>query len=102
MKQSARQDHIDELFRLIASLEDPEDVRALFDDMCTIKEIENIAERCHAAMFSISLMVCSVRQGLCPTAEKGNGITETLSRNGRAFFMCISDSLATPPARSER
>lgn len=49
MKQSARQDHIDELFRLIASLDDPEDVRALFDDMCTIKEIENMAERCHAA-----------------------------------------------------
>ena len=49
MKQSARQEHIDELFRLIASLDDPEDIRALFSDMCTIKEIENMAERCHAA-----------------------------------------------------
>ena len=49
MKQSARQAHIDELFRLIASLDDPEDIRALFYDMCTIKEIENMAERCHAA-----------------------------------------------------
>ena len=49
MKQSARREHIDELFRLIASLDDPQDVRALFDDLCTIKEIENMAERCHAA-----------------------------------------------------
>ena len=49
MKQSARQEHIDDLFRLIASLDDPEDIRALFSDMCTIKEIENMAERCHAA-----------------------------------------------------
>ena len=49
MKQSARQEHINDLYKLIASLDDPEDVRALFADMCTIKEIENMAERCHAA-----------------------------------------------------
>lgn len=49
MNQTPRQEHINALFQLIASLDDPEDVRALFDDMCTIKEIENMAERCHAA-----------------------------------------------------
>ena len=37
------------LYALIASIQDPEDIRALFDDLCTRKEIENMAERIHAA-----------------------------------------------------
>ena len=44
------QDHkIDELFHLIASIQDPEQVRALFDDLCTRKELANMAERVFAA-----------------------------------------------------
>ena len=49
MNQSPRQEHINALFQLIASLDDPEDVRALFDDLCTRKEIDNMAERVFAA-----------------------------------------------------
>ena len=49
MEQTAKQKKIDELYQLIASLNSPEDCRALFDDLCTIKEIENMAERCFAA-----------------------------------------------------
>ena len=37
------------LYELIASIDDPEDIRALFDDLCTRKEVENMAERVHAA-----------------------------------------------------
>ena len=37
------------LYELIASINDPEDIRALFDDLCTRKEGENMAERVHAA-----------------------------------------------------
>jgi TrpR-related protein YerC/YecD len=40
---------IQELFRLIADLESAEDCEALFEDLCTQKEIENMAERVHAA-----------------------------------------------------
>ena len=40
---------IDELYQLIADIEDPEMIRALFDDLCTRKEIENMAERVYAA-----------------------------------------------------
>ena len=47
--QSAKQERIEALFQLIASLDNPEDCRALFEDMCTIKELENMAERVHAA-----------------------------------------------------
>ncbi len=45
----AKQNRIDQLFQLIASIDDPADCRALFDDMCTVKEIENMAERVYAA-----------------------------------------------------
>jgi len=37
------------LYELIARNDNPEDIRALFDDLCTRKEIANMAERVHAA-----------------------------------------------------
>ena len=37
------------LYALIASVQTPEDVQALFDDLCTRKEVENMAERVFAA-----------------------------------------------------
>ena len=49
MEQPGRQQHIDDLYELIASITDPEEIRALFDDMCTRKEIDNMAERIFAA-----------------------------------------------------
>ena len=53
MKQTAKQDHIRQLFELIISLDNEDDCRALFDDRCTIKEVENMAERCFAARLLI-------------------------------------------------
>ena len=49
MKQTAKQDHIQQLFELITSIDNVDDCRALFDDLCTVKEVENMAERCYAA-----------------------------------------------------
>jgi len=37
------------LYELIAGIDSPEDIRALFDDLCTRKEIANMAERVFAA-----------------------------------------------------
>ena len=37
------------LYALIASITDPADCKALFQDLCTAKEIENMAERVFAA-----------------------------------------------------
>ena len=48
MQQSGNS-KIDALYQLIAETTDPEDIRALFDDLCTRKEIENMAERIFAA-----------------------------------------------------
>ena len=39
----------DHLFELLASLEDPQVIRAFFQDLCTVKEVENMAERLAAA-----------------------------------------------------
>ena len=48
MEQSGH-NQIEELYQLIADIQDPEQIRALFDDLCTRKEIENMAERVYAA-----------------------------------------------------
>jgi TrpR-related protein YerC/YecD len=49
MCQVDKSKKIDALFELIASITDPADCKALFQDLCTAKEIENMAERVYAA-----------------------------------------------------
>lgn len=44
-----KQQRLDALVRLLAELTDPDDCRALLEDLCTAKELENMAERCYAA-----------------------------------------------------
>ena len=44
-----KQEHIRELYRLITSIRTEQDCEALFEDMCTRKEIEKMAERVRAA-----------------------------------------------------
>ena len=41
--------HIDALVKLLAQVDDPKACRALLEDLCTAKELKNMAERCHAA-----------------------------------------------------
>ena len=48
-----KDDRIEELFQLIVSLDNMEDCRALFDDLCTRKEMEKMAERLFAAKLLI-------------------------------------------------
>jgi TrpR-related protein YerC/YecD len=49
MEQIGHHQKTQELYSLIAGITDPEDIRALFDDLCTRKEVENMAERVFAA-----------------------------------------------------
>ena len=42
-------DKINELYRIIAGIQTPEECRAFFDDLCTKKEVEKMAERVYAA-----------------------------------------------------
>ena len=53
MCQQDKSQKIDALFELIANITDPADCKALFQDLCTAKEIENMAERIYAARLLI-------------------------------------------------
>ena len=44
-----KDEKIEALLRLILTLDNMEDCRALFDDLCTRKELEKMAERVYAA-----------------------------------------------------
>ena len=44
-----KNERIAELYRIIAGLRTPDECRILFDDLCTKKEVEKMAERLHAA-----------------------------------------------------
>ena len=45
----SKQEKIDSLYELIVSITNPADCKALFQDLCTAKEIENMAERIYTA-----------------------------------------------------
>ena len=44
-----KEEKIESLYRLITGLTSVEDCRALFEDLCTNKELEKMAERIYAA-----------------------------------------------------
>lgn len=49
MELSEKDLHTQALYELIANITDPKDVEALLEDLCTRKEVENMAERVYAA-----------------------------------------------------
>ena len=49
MAVSREQQKKEDLCRLLAQVSDPGDIEALLDDLCTLKEIENMAERLFTA-----------------------------------------------------
>ena len=49
MAASREQQKKKDLCRLLAQVSDPGDIEALLDDLCTLKEIENMAERLFTA-----------------------------------------------------
>ena len=49
MEQNTKQSRIESLYRFLADIKDPQDICALLEDLCTRKEVENMAERVFAA-----------------------------------------------------
>ena len=49
MKTKISEDKIDHLYEIILKLRSVEDCRMLFEDLCTIQEIEKMAERIEVA-----------------------------------------------------
>lgn len=77
MSNAEKQQRLQELFELIVSLDNLEDCKALFSDMCTIKEVENMAERCYAARLLMEGATYA------QVMEKANISSATLSRVSR-------------------
>ena len=77
MDRAAKQERIDHLCRLIVSVEDVDTCRALLEDLCTAKELDNMAERCWAA--KLLLEGCTYNQVM----ERAEISTATLSRVSR-------------------
>lgn len=53
MEPMNKEQKILQLCRLLASVQDEADIAALFEDLCTHKELENMAERLYAAQLLI-------------------------------------------------
>ena len=49
MDRNDKQERLEHLYRLMVSIQDTDTCRALLEDLCTAKELENMAERCWAA-----------------------------------------------------
>ena len=49
MERTPTQARIDHLYQLLAEIQNPQDIEALLEDLCTRKEVENMAERVFAA-----------------------------------------------------
>lgn len=49
MPQKISEEMLEELYRLFADIDNPDDFRLLLDDLCTYKEIEQMAGRIAAA-----------------------------------------------------
>lgn len=51
--KKVNEEMLSDLFELIASMSTAEECRLLFDDLCTIKEVEQMAQRVRAAKLLI-------------------------------------------------
>ena len=74
MDQNAK---LERLYALIASIDDADGCRAFFEDLCTAKELENMAERCWAAQLLMEGKTYN------QVMERSDISTATLSRVSR-------------------
>lgn len=47
-------DHKTRLYDLLAKIDDPKDIEKILEDLCTRKEVENMAERLYAAQLLLA------------------------------------------------
>ena len=77
MNKRNRKPRNEDMYRAILALQTEEECQKFFDDLCTVKEVENMAERCHAAKLLL--------QGdtYAQVMEKADISSATLSRVSR-------------------
>ena len=85
---------INALYELVLQLENIEDCKALFDDLCTRKEVEKMAERVHAAkllmegntynqVIAQSDISSATLSRVSRCVQYGNGYTKLLKNSGK-------------------
>ena len=80
MNEKLLNPRMDDLFRTILALETMEECRAFFDDLCTIQEINSMAQRFEVARY--------LEKGLtyAQIAEITHASTATISRVNRSLI----------------
>ena len=78
-KNSRRNETTDALFDAILSLESREECYAFFEDLCTIRELESMAQRLHVAKLLVEGRVYS------DIVEETGASTATISRVNRSL-----------------
>ena len=73
----SKADKMDNLFRLLSSVDTPEACKELLSDLCTMKELENMAERLHAAKL---LMAGNTYNQIMSQAEISSATLSRVSR----------------------
>ena len=68
-----------ELYRMLAEISDPEDIKILLEDLCTYNEVEQMAQR----LFCVKLFLGGLTYS--QIIEKINISSATLSRVSRCF-----------------
>jgi TrpR-related protein YerC/YecD len=71
---------IDRLMKAIALTDTPEECRALFEDLCTIKEIQNMAMRLDTAI------MISKGENYQEISKQVGASTATISRVSRSYY----------------
>ena len=77
VERNDKQERLEHLYRLMVSIQDTDTCRALLADLCTAKELENMAERCWAA--KLLMEGCTYNQVM----ERADISSATLSRVSR-------------------
>ncbi|MGM9589434.1 MAG: YerC/YecD family TrpR-related protein [Faecousia sp.] len=77
MERTDKQSRLEELYQLIAGIHNPEDIRVLLEDLCTRKEVENMAERVFAAKL---LMEGNTYQQIMAQADISSATLSRVSR----------------------
>ena len=94
MEQSqniGKAEKMEQLFHLIAALDTMEDCQALFHDLCTMNELENMAERLHAAKL---LMEGNTYNQIMAQAEISSATLSRVSRcvqYGKGYSKLLKD-----------
>ena len=88
-----KEEKIMALCQLLAAIDDENDISALFEDLCTRKELENMAERLYAAKL---LMQGNTYNQVIASAEISSATLSRVSRcvqYGNGYARLLKDQL---------